>query len=136
MGDKVRSQQMEHARHGDEDGDAFAVDEVDGALGFELIDEVGFGGEEWGDPEAHELAEDVAEGEGVEETQRVNEALVAAVLCDLVFDGLEAGQDVAVSVDDALWGGGCAGGEDDLKGSLSVDDGANFEVWFEGELID
>ena len=53
-------QQVEHSRDGDENGDVFAVDEVDCAAGFELVGEVDFGGEQWRYPEAHELAEDVA----------------------------------------------------------------------------
>ena len=38
-----------------------------------------FGGEEWGNPEAHELAEDVAERERVQEAQRRKKARLRVV---------------------------------------------------------
>ena len=71
--------------------------------GSSCVGEVEFGGEQWGDPEAHELAEDVAEREGVEEAQGVDQALVACgTLAISVSMGCEAGEDVAVGVDDAF----------------------------------
>ena len=100
-GEQMRAQELQDARDGDEDGDALAADEVGHAGGIELLGEVDFGGEDGGDPEAHELAEDVAEREAVQEAQGMDPALVAAVFCDLVLDGLEGGEDVAVGVDDA-----------------------------------
>ena len=127
-GEQVGAQEMQDAGDGDEDGDALAADEVGHAGGVELIGEVDFGGEEGGDPEAHELAEDVAEGQGVEEAQGMEAAFVAAIFGDLVFDGLEADEDVAVGVDDALGLGGGAGGEDDLEGGVEGDGGTDGEV--------
>lgn len=48
-------------------------------------------------------------------------ALVVEVLADSGFDGGEAGEDVAVGVDDAFGFGGGAGGEEDLNGSGGLD---------------
>ena len=126
---QVGAEETEDAGDGDEDGDAFAADEVDGAGGFECVGEVEFGGEDCGDPETHELAEDVAEWKGVEEAQGMDPALVLAILGDLGFDGPEAGEDVAVGVDDSLWLGGGAGGEDDLEGGVFLHGGVDGEVW-------
>ena len=128
----MRAQQLQDAWDGDEDGDAFAADEFGHARGFELIAEVEFGGEQRRHPEAHELAEDVAERQGVEEAQRMHPALILEIFCDLVFDGLQAGEDVAMGVDDAFGLGGGARGEDDLEWGLFVDGFAYGEVWFGG----
>ena len=110
-----------------ENRDAFEADAIDQARGFELCLEVDFGGKQRGRPEAHELAEDVAERKAVEKAQRVNEALVAQILLHLALDGIEAGEDVAVGVDDAFGRGRGAGGEDDLEGRVEGDG------WIDGE---
>jgi hypothetical protein len=66
-------------------------------------------------PQAHELPKDVAERQRVQNAQGMNEALVAQILADLLLQGIERGQHIALGVHDALGLGGGAGGEDDLQ---------------------
>ena len=117
--EEVGAEEVEDAGDGDEDLDAVKGDEVEESGEVEVVGEVEFGGEQGGDPEAHEVAEDVADGKGLEETEGVDEALVATIAGDFGFDGGEAGEDVAVGVDDAFGVRGGAGGENDLKGAMS-----------------
>ena len=133
--EEMRAKQMQDARHGDENGDAFAADEVRHARGFEVFAEVNFGGEQGRCPKSHELTEDVTERHAVQEAQGMDPALVLEVLCHLVFDGLQADENVAMGDDDSLWLGGGAGGEDDLEGCLQVDGFADGEDWLGGELF-
>ena len=81
------------------------------------------GAEERWNPETHELAEDVAERQRVQKVERVEDALVLQVLLHLALDGVEAGEHVAVGVDDAFGFGGGAGGEKDLEGRVEGDGG-------------
>ena len=121
------AQQLQRARDRNEDRDAFETEAVDHARGFELGIEVDLGSEQRGRPKAHELAEDVAERKAVEEAQRVEDALVAEILLHLALDRVEAGQDVAMGVDDALGRGRGAGREDDLEGRVERNG------WVDGE---
>ena len=93
----------------------FAADGLDEALRLEAGFEMDFCAEEWRNPQAHELAEDVAERERVEKMKWVEDALVLQVLLDLGLDGVEAREHVAMGVDDTFRLRGCAGGEEDLK---------------------
>jgi hypothetical protein len=127
-GEEVGAEQLEDAGDGDEDGDAFAADEVDDSTGFELVGEMDLSGEKRWKPKAHELSEDVAEGNGVEEAEGMEDALVFEILLHLALDGEGAGKDVGVGVDDAFGLGGGAGGEDDLERGFCGDGGADGEV--------
>ena len=55
------------------------------------------------------------ERQRVQEAERMEGSLVAPVFADLVLDGVERGQHVAVGVDDAFRLRRGAGGEDDLQ---------------------
>ncbi len=123
FGFEVGFEEGEDAGDSGEDGDAFAADGFDEARGVEAGLEVDFGREDGGDPEAHHLAEDVAEGEGVEEAEGVYDALVTHVGLSGEADGFEAGEDVAVGVDDAFGVAGGAGGEEDLEGRVVGESG-------------
>ncbi len=130
---EMGAQEFEGARHRDEHGDAVKTKVVDDAGGVELGLEVDFGGEQGRGPEAHELAEDVAERQAVEEAQRMKRPLEGEVLLHLALDGVEAGEDVAMGVDDAARCGGGAGGEDDLEGRVEGDGGGDGEERLGGE---
>ena len=54
-------------------------------------------------------------GKRVQESERMEDAFVLQVLLHLRLNGPQAGQDVVMSVDDALRLAGGAGSEDDLK---------------------
>ena len=120
---EMAAQQLQHARHSGQHGDALVMDELDEARRIQTGFEVDLGGEQGWHPEAHELAEDVRERQGVEEAERVEGALVAAVFGDLALDGVERGEHVAVGVDDAFRLRRGAGGEDDLERRAAVEAG-------------
>ena len=79
---------------------------------------VQLGGEDRWNPQAHGLAEDVAQRQRVQNAQRMNQPLVAHVRLGAVFDGAHAGQHVAVRKHDALGVAGGAGGEENLQRRL------------------
>ncbi len=126
--EEMGAKEIEGAGDGDEDGDAVEADAIEETRGFELGLQVEFGGEDGWNPETHELSEDVAEREAVEETEGMKGTLVAAIFGDLALDGVEAGENVAMGVDDAFGGSGGAGGEDDLEGAVEGNGGGDAEV--------
>jgi hypothetical protein len=87
-GEQVGAEQIEHARHRADDGDALAVHRVDQALRLEARFEVDFGGHQRGNPERHELAEDVAERKRVQKADGVERPLVFEVFLHLALDGV------------------------------------------------
>ena len=120
-------EQRQHARHGGQHGDALAVDQLDEPRSGEAALKVQFGGKDGWHPEAHGLAEDVAQRQRVQYAQRMDEALVAHVGLGAVFDGPYAGQHVAVRDDDAFGVAGGAGGKENLERGLvrQAGDGAH-----------
>ena len=133
---KMRAQQIQHARHAGDDGNSFAMDGLDEALRLQARFIVHFGAEERWNPQGHELAEDVAERQRVQKMQRVKDALVLQILFHLLLDRIEAREHVAVGVDDTLGFGGRAGSEQDLKGCIEGEAGlAQTERWRLGQLI-
>ena len=72
-------EQGEDARHRGEDGDALAMDGFNEAGRDEAAIEVDLGAEDGRDPEAHGLAEDVAQRQGVEKAQGMDVFFVAHV---------------------------------------------------------
>ena len=108
-------EQRQNARHGGQHGDALAADELDEARRGEAALEVQLGAEDGRDPEAHGLAEDMAQRQRVQNAQRMDEPLVAHVGLGAVFNGPHAGQHVAVGDDDAFGVAGGAGGKENLE---------------------
>jgi hypothetical protein len=82
--------------------------------------EMHLGGHQRRNPQAHELPEDMAERQRVQKAQRMHQALVAQILLHLALDGLEAGEDVAMGVHDALGLGRGARGEENLQRRLGA----------------
>src|SRR5580700_3609040 len=99
---KMGFEQRENARHGGEDGDALGLDEINQARSGEAALEMQLGAEDGGNPEAHHLAEDVAERQRVKDAQGMNDAQVLGVGPRAVFNGTDAGEDVAVGENDAF----------------------------------
>ena len=97
-------EQRQDARHGGQHGDALAVDQLDEPRRGEAAFEVQLGGKDGWDPEAHGLAEDVAQRQRVQNAQRMDEPLVAHVGLGAIFDGPHAGQHVAMRDARCLWG--------------------------------
>ena len=100
------------------------------------------GGEDRRHPKAHRLAEDVAQGERLQDAQGMrDQPLPAHIRLRALLDRLDAGQDVAVGEYHALGLAGGAGGEEDFerRGARESVDGAslysgqNAEPIFEGE---
>ena len=118
--------------HRSKDRDALAADGFNEAGCNQAALEVDLGAEDGGNPQAHGLAEDVAERQRVEEAQGVDVFLVAQVGLGSLHDGVDAGEDVAVRVNDALWVAGGAGGEEDLERCVAREAG-NRAGFFDGE---
>ena len=108
------AQRVEEARHGDDDRDAVLLDSGDDLRRVERVLKVDFAAEELRHEDAHELAEDMAERQQVEEADRVEGPFPLAVLVDLALKRAEVRQQVAVRDDDALRLGGRPRREDDL----------------------
>ena len=121
-----RTQEIEHARDGDEESGAFALD---GAENFGRISG-GFenyrGAEERGNEEGHELSEDVAERNQGDEAERMKKAFVFEVGLHAALDGFEVGEKVSMGEDDAAGFGSGAGGEQDFCDVVTGD-------WFAGD---
>jgi hypothetical protein len=112
------AQQIEYARDAGDYGNLFAADGLDEALRLEARFEMNFCAEDRRDPQTHELAEDMAEGQRVQKVQRVEDALVLEVLLHLGLDGVETRKHIAMGMDDSLGLGGGAGGKENLKGRV------------------
>ncbi len=132
-GFKVGLDQRVQPRHGGQHGDALAADGLNDAGSDQAAFEVKLGLIDGRNPEAHGLAEDVAQRQGVENAQGMDEALVAQIGLRRFRDGSHAGQHIAVGEHDALGIAGGAGGEEDLErgGGGEAGDGAGF---FGGEV--
>src|SRR6185437_7385736 len=89
-------QQMQHARYRNQHGDAVPLDDVGDARGIELVREVDLSAQESRRPQAHELAEDVAQRQRVQKAQRMKRPLESAILRDLTLNRIERDQDVAM----------------------------------------
>ena len=76
---------------------------------------VQLGGEQGRGPQSHELAEDMAEWQRVQDANGVKGLLELEILLHLLLDGSKAREHVAMGVDDAFGIAGGAGGEDDLQ---------------------
>ena len=122
-GFEVGLEQGKDAGNGGEDGDAFATDGLNQAGRDQTAFKVDFGAKDGRDPDAHGLAEDVAQREGVKKAQRVDESLIAHVTLRGLLDGFHAGEHVSVGVHDALGVAGGAGGEEDLQGRVESNSG-------------
>src|SRR5579875_1017084 len=107
--EEMAAQDVEHARYRDEERDAFVMDGLDEVVCLQARVEVDFRAEKRRNPEPHELAEDVTEGQSMQEAQRMYKTLVAQVLLHFLLDGCEARQDVAMGVNDTFGLGGGAG---------------------------
>ncbi len=114
-GFKMRLEQRQNARHGGQHGDALGCGSSRSCAarpgGSQNAPRRG----EWRNPEAHGLAEDVAQRQRVQNAQRMNEPLIAHVWLGAVFDWADAGQHVAVREHDAFGIAGGAGGEENLQ---------------------
>ena len=117
----MRLKQGQDAGHGGEDRDALAADELDEARRGEAAFEMELGGEDGRNPEAHGLAEDVAERQRVQNAQRMDEPLVAHVGLGAFFDGPDAGEHIAVREHDAFGVAGGAGGEENLRAGFRLE---------------
>ena len=131
---QMGTEKLQHARNGDKYRDPLATNQLGHAARFQLVGEMDLAGQERRQPEAHELAEDVAKGQSVQKTKRMHPALVFPVFPHFALDGTHAGKNVRVSVDDAFRLGGGAGSEDDLKGSGRDDRFADIEIRFRGQI--
>src|ERR1700735_600106 len=91
--------------------------------------------EERGNPQPHELAEDVAERQSVEKVQGMKDAFVFEVSLDFLFHRVESGEHIAMGVNNALRLRGCARGEEDLKRCVERQVGlsqAGLRFWRQG----
>jgi len=120
---KMRLEQRQHPGHGGQDGDPFPADGLNHPGCHRPVIEMQLGGKDGWHPEPHGLAKDVAEGQGVQNAQRMDELLVAHVRLRTVLDRSHAGQHVAVGQHHALGIGGCAAGEENLQRSLGREPG-------------
>src|SRR5207248_804768 len=102
----VLAQRFEHARDCDDDRDALGLDGAGYLRGVERVLKVNFAAKELRHEEPHELPEDVAERQEVEEADGVDEALPTQVLPRLLFERREVGEQVAVREADAARVGG------------------------------
>ena len=92
----VLAQTVEHARDCDDDGDALCPDRAGDLRRVERVLKVNLAAEHLRHEKPHELPEDVAERQEVEEANRVDDALPARILHDLLFERREVGEQVAV----------------------------------------
>jgi hypothetical protein len=126
-GFQMSLQQGVDAGNGGQHGDAFAANGLDEPGGDEAAFKVQFSAIDGRHPQTHGLAEDVAQGQRVQNAQRMHHALVAEVGLRGSLDGLKAGQHVAVGEDDAFGIAGGAGGEQDLQLRLGAEAGHGAE---------
>ena len=115
------AERIEHAGDGDEGGGAFAFDRAGDFGGIGGVFEDDCGAEQWWNEESHELAEDVAERDERDETERVKPLFVLAVRVDAALERLEIGEEVSVGEDDTARFPGGAGGEEDLRDVVAGD---------------
>ena len=111
----LAAEQIEHPGNRRHHRDPLLVHKPHQAWRLQAVFEVDLRRQQRRNPQAHELAKNVAERQRMQNAQRMNEALVAQVLADLLFQGIERGQHIALGVHDALRLAGGAGGEDDLQ---------------------
>ena len=111
----VAAQQVKHPGNRRHHRDPLLVHKPDQAWRLQAVFKMNLRRQQRRNPQAHELPKDVAKRQRMQNAQRVNEALVAQVLADLLFQGIERGQHIAVGVHDAFRLAGGAGGKDDLQ---------------------
>ena len=100
--------------HSGKNGDALAADGLNEPWRNQAALEVKLGGIDGWNPQAHGLAEDVAQRQRLEDAEGMDQPLVAHVGLGRVLDGSYAGQHVAVGEDDSLGIAGGAGGEENF----------------------
>src|SRR6185437_1014313 len=105
-----------------EHGDTLVADGFNQFWRNEAAFEMNVCAEDGWDPHAHGLTEHVAERQRVQETQRVHDFFIAEIALGGSFDGTDAGQHVAVGVNDALGIAGGAGREEDLQRGIGAED--------------
>ena len=96
-------------------GDAVAADQLQQARRLQTAFEMHLRGHQRRNPQSHELPEDMAERQRVQEAQRMHDALVGQIFLHLALDGLKACDHVAMSMDDAFGLGGGSRGEENLQ---------------------
>ena len=127
---KMRFEQLQDARYGGQDRDAFAMDGRNQPGRVQLRFKVDFSSQKCWNPEPHKLSEDMAEWKAMQEAQRMHPTLILEVFLHLAFDRSHAGEDVLVSVNDPLWLRSRPRGEDDLERALVSDGGVDGEERF------
>ena len=79
-------------------------------------------------PQAHELAENVAQRQGMQKAKRMKPAFVAQIFLDLAIQHFDTGQHIAVGVDDAFRGGCGSRGEENLQRSSGFSEGSGSNI--------
>src|SRR5882762_6941255 len=113
------TQEIEHARHSNEQGRAFAFDGAENFAGIGGVFENYRGAEKRWNEKSHELSEDVAQRNQRNEAQRMEQTLVFEIGLHAAFYGFEVGKKISVREDDAARFGRSAGGEEDFRDLLA-----------------
>ena len=132
-GFKMRLEEGQDAGDGCQHRDALPPDGLNQARGYQAAFKVQLGCVDGRNPQAHGLAEDVAQGQRVQDAQRMDQTYIAQVGLRCFFNGPDAGQHIAVGEHDPFGVARGAGGEEDLERCVGGDagDGAGL---FSGQL--
>ncbi len=123
----MNTQQLQHARHHSGDGDALAADSIHHMAGDKVVFIMHLCGQQRRNPQAHKLAENVAQRQGVQEAQRMKPAFVAQIFLDLALQNFDAGQNIAVRMNDAFRGRRGAGSKENLQRRVRIER----RIWLE-----
>ena len=116
----MNTQQFQHARHHGGDRDALAADTFHQVAGDQVVLIMHLRGQQRRHPQAHELAENVAQRQGMQEAQRMKPAFVTQIFFYLAIKNFDAGQNVAVGVDDPFRGRCGSGSKENLQRCLGA----------------
>ncbi len=108
-------QQIEHPRNRRQYRDALLLDQPGQARRLQPVFKMHFRHQQRWNPKPHELPEDMAERKRMQNPQRMHQPLVAQVLANFLFQGIERGQHIPVGMHDPLGLPGGAGSKDDLQ---------------------
>ena len=111
----IVAQQIEHLGHADHHGNPAASNQVRRFARAETGLEENFPRDQGGNQRRHRLPEHMTQRQQVQETDGRERTHVLSILIDLVVDGFQVGQDIAVSKSDSLWRAGRTRSEQDFR---------------------
>src|SRR5580765_7166853 len=85
--DEVRFDHLQHSGYRSQNRYPFALKRLCQISGAQARIIINHGSQQGWNPDPHELAEYVTEGQRVQDPQRMNEALISEILLHLAFDG-------------------------------------------------